>query len=350
MSKQNDRRRRGGGGRGRIVAELIELTERDDHIGVSTTYGLSKRNPNVRVPMVTLSVNDTIVTHMRAHKARQVGDFLYDASLASETDVIAYRYFVRDQGIDPRLIAKFLEQFALKRQRFQDKRAPRRRERRRAMLALLREVELEDAAQFLREFFGELGMSEEDQDEVITEWRKYATDVANDVDQHRTTVEQDPEEAAEELPESERGIYRKYSVTRLRDRTGKHKNCWYFVLDPRHDPHARAALKAYAASCREEYGVLADELEEVASRDWTAFPQRIHAGEDENGFRDYLDGKPIRDGDQLHLWNDDAWVRVTYSVDPQSFEARLTDAGGTSVKLDRLMMGLRWPPPDLVEA
>lgn len=41
-------------------------------------------------------------------------------------------------------------------------------------------------------------------------------------------------------------VYRKYDVKRLNDSEGKHDECWFFVLDPKHDPLAREALRAYA--------------------------------------------------------------------------------------------------------
>lgn len=41
----------------------------------------------------------------------------------------------------------------------------------------------------------------------------------------------------------------------------KHFGCAYFVLDCDHDPHAKAALKAYADSCRADYPKLAADLD-----------------------------------------------------------------------------------------
>lgn len=51
------------------------------------------------------------------------------------------------------------------------------------------------------------------------------------------------------------GIYPrgKYDVRRKSDPEGKHDNCWFFVLDIKHDPHAVTALTAYAESCGENY-------------------------------------------------------------------------------------------------
>lgn len=57
-----------------------------------------------------------------------------------------------------------------------------------------------------------------------------------------------------------RGLYRKYSVIRLSDPTGKHEGCMKFVLDLDHDPHALPAIKAYIESCEAEYPVLAADL------------------------------------------------------------------------------------------
>lgn len=61
-----------------------------------------------------------------------------------------------------------------------------------------------------------------------------------------------------------RGIYHKFDVQRVdgSSRPGeKHDGCFYFVLDLDHDPHAKAALKAYAKSCRKEYPKLAADLD-----------------------------------------------------------------------------------------
>ena len=65
------------------------------------------------------------------------------------------------------------------------------------------------------------------------------------------------------MKDKSRGLYNKFTVTRTdgRDRRGdKHERCEYFVLDLDHDPHARAALLAYADSCRKEYPALSVDL------------------------------------------------------------------------------------------
>lgn len=61
-----------------------------------------------------------------------------------------------------------------------------------------------------------------------------------------------------------RGLYQKF--TRIERADGqhepgrKHADCEYFVLDLDHDPHAYAALLAYARSCESEYPLLARDL------------------------------------------------------------------------------------------
>jgi hypothetical protein len=68
------------------------------------------------------------------------------------------------------------------------------------------------------------------------------------------------------MNDTERGLYGKYRVERTDGSSEpgrKHHNCWYFVLDVRHDKHAVAALKAYIESCRTEYPELAADLEKA---------------------------------------------------------------------------------------
>jgi hypothetical protein len=63
-------------------------------------------------------------------------------------------------------------------------------------------------------------------------------------------------------PDTERGLYPKYELHRINeDRSHRfHVFTPFFVLRYDTDPHARAALVAYAESCRNEYPQLADEL------------------------------------------------------------------------------------------
>lgn len=56
------------------------------------------------------------------------------------------------------------------------------------------------------------------------------------------------------------GVFRKFKVTRTdggSQRGQKHFGCEYFVLDVDHDPHARAALIAYANACEAAHPLLA---------------------------------------------------------------------------------------------
>lgn len=71
------------------------------------------------------------------------------------------------------------------------------------------------------------------------------------------------------MSDQERGIYGKYSVARVDGSSEpgrKHEKCFVFVLDLNHDPHAIPALKAYADSCRSDYPLLADDLEDAINR------------------------------------------------------------------------------------
>ena len=63
------------------------------------------------------------------------------------------------------------------------------------------------------------------------------------------------------------GLYHKFDVTRTDGSSGpggKHEHCRYFVLDLDHDPHAPAAIRAYADSCRADYPALAADLDRTA--------------------------------------------------------------------------------------
>lgn len=61
-----------------------------------------------------------------------------------------------------------------------------------------------------------------------------------------------------------RGLFHKFNIERTDGTSGpggKHDGCDYFVLDLTHDKHAPAAIRAYAGSCREEYPLLAADLD-----------------------------------------------------------------------------------------
>ena len=54
-------------------------------------------------------------------------------------------------------------------------------------------------------------------------------------------------------------LYAKFQVERT-DRSPRHPDCRYFVLDFDHDPHAAPALRAYAAACEATHPQLAASL------------------------------------------------------------------------------------------
>ncbi len=56
---------------------------------------------------------------------------------------------------------------------------------------------------------------------------------------------------------------RKYRVERNDGTPGKHDKCIYFVLDLTHDAYTKAALEAYANACRNEYPLLAMDLDKL---------------------------------------------------------------------------------------
>jgi len=61
--------------------------------------------------------------------------------------------------------------------------------------------------------------------------------------------------------DKERGVYFKWDLQRADgDPSGKHHNCFKFVLDLEHDPFALPALEAYAQACATEYPALAADL------------------------------------------------------------------------------------------
>lgn len=48
----------------------------------------------------------------------------------------------------------------------------------------------------------------------------------------------------------EQGLEHRYDVKKVNDPDGKHDHCRYFVLDPKHDPISRLALRVYADNAR----------------------------------------------------------------------------------------------------
>lgn len=69
------------------------------------------------------------------------------------------------------------------------------------------------------------------------------------------------------MSDAARGLYQKYRVERMDGISlpgRRHADCEYFVLDLTHDKHAKAALLAYAESCKAEYPVLSHDLRATA--------------------------------------------------------------------------------------
>lgn len=81
----------------------------------------------------------------------------------------------------------------------------------------------------------------------------------------RKAIEQALPERDHSKPAEEQGLFRKFIVQRV-DRSdqpgGKHHGCEYFVLDVDHDPHAKAALQAYAKACEQTHPDLSNDLRE----------------------------------------------------------------------------------------
>ena len=76
-----------------------------------------------------------------------------------------------------------------------------------------------------------------------------------------------PRREEHHMGDKTRGLYQKFVVTRTDGSSapgGKHEGCEYFVLDPAHDPHAKAALLAYAESCKLDYPLLAHDVRALA--------------------------------------------------------------------------------------
>ncbi len=68
----------------------------------------------------------------------------------------------------------------------------------------------------------------------------------------------------DENPANEKGLYKKFEVKRVDGsdaRGGKHEGCRYFVLDLDHDQHAKAAMSAYAQSCKATHPKLSEDLQ-----------------------------------------------------------------------------------------
>lgn len=72
--------------------------------------------------------------------------------------------------------------------------------------------------------------------------------------------------------QADMGLYRKFHVERVdgRDKPGgDRENADYFVLDMANDPHAVAAIYAYAKSCSKEYPQLAGDILDRIEEHWS---------------------------------------------------------------------------------
>ena len=76
------------------------------------------------------------------------------------------------------------------------------------------------------------------------------------------------------LADKGRGIWGKFTRVERADGTHrkgeKHANCAYFVLDLSHDRHAYDGIRAYAASCEDEYPALAKDLRAISRQMYDA--------------------------------------------------------------------------------
>lgn len=64
-------------------------------------------------------------------------------------------------------------------------------------------------------------------------------------------------------PAEQQGVFKKFEVLRMDGSHlpgRKHEGCNYFVLDLTCDPHAKAAMLAYAEACKETHPVLSAEI------------------------------------------------------------------------------------------
>lgn len=70
--------------------------------------------------------------------------------------------------------------------------------------------------------------------------------------------ERDKDKTAEQ-----QGLFQKFDVRRTDGSdsiSGKHQGCEYFIIDISHDQHAKAALLAYAESCKETHPQLSKDM------------------------------------------------------------------------------------------
>lgn len=126
-----------------------------------------------------------------------------------------------------------------------------------------------------------------------------------------------------------KGLYNKFTVTRTDGSSGpggKHEHCRYFVLDLDHDPHAQAAILAYANSCRDTYPMLAADLDTLllSNSDTTSCLSRVRFRVD-RPWAEY----PI--GTKAYACNGGWWVRVAGGWKPNTSKDVFPSPGGDAV-------------------
>ncbi|HDZ14858.1 MAG TPA: hypothetical protein ENH60_08175 [Pricia sp.] len=113
------------------------------------------------------------------------------------------------------------------------------------------------------------------------------------------------------------GLYGKYRVEKISDPTGKHNDCFFFVLDITHDLLARTALATYAILCKEVDEQLADDLTYAIQK---ADEQVL----------DYPHDMRREISDQLKLKTNETWL-VTVKIEHMNFQLRMTTSIGDTI-------------------
>lgn len=128
---------------------------------------------------------------------------------------------------------------------------------------------------------------------------------------------------AQALPErdpalftEQQGLFHKFDVRRVDGSDqpgGKHHGCRYYVIDVDHDPHAAAALGAYANACQSTSPALARDLREK----WGAAPQPAQVPESAEialGFIKQALALPSRPLPDPHAHSHEAYARALHEA------------------------------------
>ncbi len=112
-------------------------------------------------------------------------------------------------------------------------------------------------------------------------------------------------------------------------------------LGLQHVPPAAARFVAMLDTALDEIDYLNEQL--ALMEPGALLELRASSGPLGDDFRDYLDGKPIHNGDQLMLWYHTTWIWARYEVvEHQQRAVDLYSVDGTR-RLDRATMRFRWP-------